>query len=378
MEYSVPREHAVAAVRAARAALERHAVSFPIELRFTAGDDALLSPAHGRDSAFVAVHVFQGMAYEPAFREVEAALSRARRPPALGQALVPGPRAAGAALPALGRLPAHPRASSTPAGASPTPGSATCWDERDEDVQHLRRRRSSTTPEDPDGYHAGMDRFGPKIGAAKIGALGLRAAARPGVVPVPLRVRRGVDARARGPAERPPPRGRRTCSGRATPRRSRSARRARTRSINAPTETVRLPDALDQGRARRTRSTRTRTRSGSGTATRASTCSCGSARTSTTTTAKRPRGRSCPRRGRSARCSTSSPPCDQVHDVEALAQLARLGVAEPDAVADLQRGGRLAHQRRLDLARALARVQPQARGQERPRQPVAPGGADAG
>jgi L-gulono-1,4-lactone dehydrogenase len=75
MEYAVPREQAVAAVRAARAALERHAVSFPVELRFTAGDDALLSPAHGRDSAFVAVHVFRGMAYEPAFREVEAALS---------------------------------------------------------------------------------------------------------------------------------------------------------------------------------------------------------------------------------------------------------------------------------------------------------------
>ena len=75
MEYSVPREHAAEAVRRARAALERHPVSFPIELRFSAADDALLSPAHGRDSAFVAVHVFRGMAYEAAFREVEAALS---------------------------------------------------------------------------------------------------------------------------------------------------------------------------------------------------------------------------------------------------------------------------------------------------------------
>jgi L-gulonolactone oxidase len=75
MEYCVPREHAVPALRAARAVLERHAVSFPIELRFTAGDDALLSPAHGRDSAFVAVHVFRGMEFEPAFREVEGALS---------------------------------------------------------------------------------------------------------------------------------------------------------------------------------------------------------------------------------------------------------------------------------------------------------------
>lgn len=75
MEYCVPREQAVPALRAARAALERHPVSFPIELRFSAADDALLSPAHGRDSAFVAVHVFRGMEYEPAFREVEAALS---------------------------------------------------------------------------------------------------------------------------------------------------------------------------------------------------------------------------------------------------------------------------------------------------------------
>ena len=74
MEYALPRENAVAAVRAAKAALERHPVSFPIELRFSAGDDALLSPAHGRDSTFVAVHVFRSMAFEPAFREVEAAM----------------------------------------------------------------------------------------------------------------------------------------------------------------------------------------------------------------------------------------------------------------------------------------------------------------
>jgi L-gulonolactone oxidase len=75
MEYALPREHAVEAVRAARVALERHPVSFPIELRFSAGDDALLSPAHARESAFVAVHVFRSMAYEAAFRDVEAALS---------------------------------------------------------------------------------------------------------------------------------------------------------------------------------------------------------------------------------------------------------------------------------------------------------------
>jgi FAD/FMN-containing dehydrogenase len=61
-------------VRAARAVLERHPVSFPLEVRFSAADDALLSPAHGRESVFVAVHVFRSMPYEAAFREVEAAL----------------------------------------------------------------------------------------------------------------------------------------------------------------------------------------------------------------------------------------------------------------------------------------------------------------
>src|SRR3954468_7965590 len=75
MEYALPRERAVEAVQAARAALERHPVSFPIELRFSAPDDALLSPAHERASTFVAVHVFRSMAFEPAFREVEAAMS---------------------------------------------------------------------------------------------------------------------------------------------------------------------------------------------------------------------------------------------------------------------------------------------------------------
>ena len=74
MEYALPREHAVEAMRAAREILERHPVSFPIELRFSAGDDALLSPAHARESAYVAVHVFEGMSFEAPFREVEAVM----------------------------------------------------------------------------------------------------------------------------------------------------------------------------------------------------------------------------------------------------------------------------------------------------------------
>jgi FAD-linked oxidoreductase len=71
MEYAIPREHAADAVRGAREILERHPVNFPVELRFAAADDALLSPAHGRDTAYVAVHVFKGMDGEAPFREVE-------------------------------------------------------------------------------------------------------------------------------------------------------------------------------------------------------------------------------------------------------------------------------------------------------------------
>jgi L-gulono-1,4-lactone dehydrogenase len=75
MEYSVPLTRAAEAGDAVKAILERHPVSFPIELRFVRGDDALLSPAHGRDSAYLAIHLYEGMPYEAPFREVEALLS---------------------------------------------------------------------------------------------------------------------------------------------------------------------------------------------------------------------------------------------------------------------------------------------------------------
>ena len=45
---------------------------FPIEVRTVAADDALLSTACGRDSGFVAVHMYEGMEWRPYFRAVEA------------------------------------------------------------------------------------------------------------------------------------------------------------------------------------------------------------------------------------------------------------------------------------------------------------------
>ncbi|MFJ9580468.1 D-arabinono-1,4-lactone oxidase [Streptomyces sp. NPDC101191] len=74
MEYAIPRAHAAEALERVRALIvdRRLPVLFPIELRFTAPDDAFLSTAHGRDTAYVAVHQVAGAEYEAFFRGVEA------------------------------------------------------------------------------------------------------------------------------------------------------------------------------------------------------------------------------------------------------------------------------------------------------------------
>jgi L-gulono-1,4-lactone dehydrogenase len=74
MEYALPREHTTEAVRRVLELIELRgfAVPFPIEVRTVAPDDALLSTAAGRESGFVAVHMYRGMAWEPYFRAVEA------------------------------------------------------------------------------------------------------------------------------------------------------------------------------------------------------------------------------------------------------------------------------------------------------------------
>ena len=74
MEYALPREHTPAAVRRVMELVEARsfAVPFPIEVRTVAADDALISTAAGRDSGFVAVHMYEGMQWQPYFRSVEA------------------------------------------------------------------------------------------------------------------------------------------------------------------------------------------------------------------------------------------------------------------------------------------------------------------
>jgi FAD-linked oxidoreductase len=77
MEYAIPREHAVGAVQTVRAIAQdaRFDVPFPIEVRFVAGDDALLSPACGRDTCYIAVHMYRGMPWQAYFAAVEEALT---------------------------------------------------------------------------------------------------------------------------------------------------------------------------------------------------------------------------------------------------------------------------------------------------------------
>ena len=74
-EQCIPREHAAEALREVKALLERHAVGMPVELRFVAPDDALLSPSHDRESAYIAAHVYAGQDHEP-LRQVEQLLQR--------------------------------------------------------------------------------------------------------------------------------------------------------------------------------------------------------------------------------------------------------------------------------------------------------------
>jgi len=74
MEYGVPREHGPEAARRVIEWVRRnqYPVFFPIEMRVAAGDDALLSPSHDRDTAYIAVHQYRGMEWRPYFEAVEA------------------------------------------------------------------------------------------------------------------------------------------------------------------------------------------------------------------------------------------------------------------------------------------------------------------
>jgi L-gulonolactone oxidase len=73
MEYGLPRAalgEALEGLRGVIAGLPFN-VAFPVEVRFTAPDEPWLSHGYGRESAYVAIHQFVGMPFEPYFRQFE-------------------------------------------------------------------------------------------------------------------------------------------------------------------------------------------------------------------------------------------------------------------------------------------------------------------
>jgi L-gulono-1,4-lactone dehydrogenase len=77
MEYAIPREHGAEAVRRVLALVRerRLPVGFPIEFRVVAPDDAFLSTAYGRETAYVAVHQYRGAPWREYFQTVEEIMS---------------------------------------------------------------------------------------------------------------------------------------------------------------------------------------------------------------------------------------------------------------------------------------------------------------
>ncbi|MGQ5655466.1 D-arabinono-1,4-lactone oxidase [Streptomyces sp. EKR5.2] len=73
MEYAVPRKALAETLRELKAMVDRSTlrVSFPVEVRTAPADDITLSTASGRDSAYIAVHMFRGTSYQAYFTAAE-------------------------------------------------------------------------------------------------------------------------------------------------------------------------------------------------------------------------------------------------------------------------------------------------------------------
>lgn len=82
-EFALPVEHAAEALRAARDIIGQHGlhVNFIVELRFTAADDAWLSPTHGRASCWLGAYIAESPSRGPYLRHMEAwAMAHGGRP----------------------------------------------------------------------------------------------------------------------------------------------------------------------------------------------------------------------------------------------------------------------------------------------------------
>ncbi|MFF8901613.1 D-arabinono-1,4-lactone oxidase [Streptomyces lydicus] len=73
MEYALPRAAAAAALGELKALVERSdfRISFPVEVRTAPADDLVLSTASGRDTVYLAVHMYRGTPYQAYFAAAE-------------------------------------------------------------------------------------------------------------------------------------------------------------------------------------------------------------------------------------------------------------------------------------------------------------------
>ncbi|MBU7600341.1 FAD-binding protein [Streptomyces sp. P38-E01] len=73
MEYALPRTEAMSALAELKAMVEssRLRISFPVEVRTAPADDIPLSTANGRDTAYLAMHVYRGTPHEAYFTAAE-------------------------------------------------------------------------------------------------------------------------------------------------------------------------------------------------------------------------------------------------------------------------------------------------------------------
>jgi L-gulono-1,4-lactone dehydrogenase len=86
-EYAVPAEHLADVLGEVRALLDRRdwRISFPIEVRVAPSDDPWLSTAYGRDSAYIAIHVFHASPHAEYFGDVESIMTAAGGRPHWGK-----------------------------------------------------------------------------------------------------------------------------------------------------------------------------------------------------------------------------------------------------------------------------------------------------
>jgi FAD-linked oxidoreductase len=73
MEYAIPREALPEALGRVRRLVDEIGmqISFPVEVRVVAPDDIPLSTAYGRETGYIAVHVYKGTSYDAYFSGVE-------------------------------------------------------------------------------------------------------------------------------------------------------------------------------------------------------------------------------------------------------------------------------------------------------------------